>query len=197
MPEFDQSTLAHTNDADDQERSDDGHSRYGAYLRINASQFHDEGYPLTAAQFAMAAWRTATGPVMAPGYVRIRPDLHHLAPEAAGEDYDRLALRITVPLRHYRLHPDPGIRFDDWQRDRSGWDDVRFNRLVEPDADRRPALLASATLLVPVPLSLLPVPTQTRPGPRLTAEAKLAVNALVDLANHHAQRIHSLTGGAR
>ncbi|WP_433474980.1 hypothetical protein ACQPZP_40935 [Spirillospora sp. CA-142024] len=63
----------------DRARASDGVSRYGHYLREAVAAdhglvwgFEDETDRQHA--FAALAWRTATGPVMAPGYVRY----HHL-----------------------------------------------------------------------------------------------------------------------
>ncbi|MCP9954691.1 hypothetical protein [Actinomadura madurae] len=61
----------------DREYASDGVSRYGAYVRDRLNSSFAEcwdgtwGEPSSRlAAFAAAAWRTATGPVMAPGYVR-------------------------------------------------------------------------------------------------------------------------------
>jgi len=196
MPDFTSRTLALLDDTDDRDRSDDGHSRYGAYLRINADQFHNDGDPLTPAEFAHAAWRIATSPVMSPGYVRIRPDLRDVTPDLTGDDYDSLALRIVVPVRHTAL-TRRSAQLTDWATRYSGWGDDRWKVLVEPEPTNRAALLLTATLLVPVPEHALIAPTTTRPGRTLTREAKRAVRALAEHANSHAHLVADLLGGGR
>src|SRR6266498_6098900 len=55
----------------DRENASDGLSRYGAYLRDASFEpwtDHDQ-----AVEWAVFAWRRATGPVMSPGYVRYHP----------------------------------------------------------------------------------------------------------------------------
>ena len=58
----------------DRKRASDGLSRYGAYVKQNLSGFaecwdgtFEAGLPV---HFAVQAWRVATGPIMAPGFVR-------------------------------------------------------------------------------------------------------------------------------
>src|SRR6266540_539516 len=64
----------------DRSRASDGVSRYGAYLRTHTELFEpwqDEdahgGVTPDAGEFAVAAFRVATGPIMSPGYVRWHP----------------------------------------------------------------------------------------------------------------------------
>ncbi|WP_371481969.1 hypothetical protein [Kitasatospora sp. NBC_00315] len=197
MPEFDRDTLAFTDDAYDRENASEGGSRYGSYLRLNANLLHEDGDPLTAREFARAAWLIATSPVMSPGYVRTRPDLRDLTLVTVGEDYDRLALRIELPLRHDVLAHRPAGQPADWERDPYDRGTSRWARLAEPAAGRRPALLLSATLLVPVPEDILITPTTARPGPVMTREAKLAVGLLATFANTNAHLVGGLTGGRR
>lgn len=62
----------------DAEMASDGDSRYGHYVREAAANdryaWDLDGEDDRRRQFAALAWRAATGPVMAPGYVRY----HHL-----------------------------------------------------------------------------------------------------------------------
>ncbi|WP_030255963.1 MULTISPECIES: hypothetical protein [Streptomyces] len=78
MPQFDHSTLVIVDDTADRESASDGRSRYGAYIAQHAADFRDDGELLRPVDFAVAAWRTATSPVMAPGYVAVRPDLDRI-----------------------------------------------------------------------------------------------------------------------
>ena len=197
MPEFDRDTLTFTDDTYDRENASEGGSRFGSYLRLNANLLHEDGEPLSPQEFARSVWLIATSPVMSPGYVRIRPDLRDLTLVMTGEDYDRLALRIEVPLRHdvvaHRLVGQPG----DWERDPYDRGSGRWARLAEPAAGRRPALLLSATLLVPVPEDILITPTTARPGPVMTREARLAVGLLAKFTNANAYLVGDLAGVGR
>ncbi|MCX4686929.1 hypothetical protein OG401_21915 [Kitasatospora purpeofusca] len=180
MPEFDRSTLAIVGDIRDREQASDGHSRYGAYLAKSAECFHYDGEPLPAAQFAVIAWRTATTPVMAPGYVAVRPDLLDLAP-VVGPDGD-LHLRARLALRHHHLTHRPAVRLTDWERNPWHAHD-RWPVPMEPDHADRPALLVTADVSVPVPVNLFAGPSTARPGRTLTHEAKAVVDTLVRRAN--------------
>lgn len=195
MPEFEQSKLTFVDDVYDREQATDGQSRYAAYLASNAHLLHNDGEQLTATEFACSAWRIATAPIMSPGYVRIRPDLHAIAAESATADADQVALRITVPLRHAALAHRPDRRLGDWQPDPWG-ERGPFRRLVEPDTDK-PLLLATATLLLPVPDHLLIEPGTTQPGRVMTIEATSVVRELAVWANAHAHLVTDLLGGPR
>ncbi|MGX4737166.1 hypothetical protein [Kitasatospora griseola] len=196
MPDFTRSTLAIADDVADRRDASDGHSRFGAYLARNARLLHDDGQPLSAREFAFAAWQVATAPVMSPGYIRHRPDLHNLTPVSHGEDMDRVALRIDVPLRHHQLATPVDHRLDDWQRDVWTTTDG-FTALAEPRHTGRTALLTTATLLLPVPNHILVTPTAIEPGRKMTAQAKEAVAALAAWANKHARLVNDLTGAGR
>ncbi|WP_045303676.1 hypothetical protein [Saccharothrix sp. ST-888] len=196
MAQFTPGTLAIADDAYDRSRASDGHFRYGAYLKQKARLLHDQGCILRPAEFAHAAWRIATSPVMSPGYVRIRPDLLGVTLVEAGEDGHDVALRIDVPLRHGDLAHWPA-RTLDWQTDWDDWNPGPWRRAVEPALTNRPALLTTATLLIPVPADLLVQPTITVPGTVMTSEAKEAVKALVRHANARSHLVAELTGGGR
>jgi hypothetical protein len=66
----------HVDDHNDTEQASDGHSRFGAYIRQNLHEFHDDDparFSTDPVQFATAAFYVASQPVMAPGYVRTHP----------------------------------------------------------------------------------------------------------------------------
>ncbi|MGX4738437.1 hypothetical protein [Kitasatospora griseola] len=196
MLSFTRSTLAIADDVSDRRDASDGHSRFGSYLARNAHRLHDDGRPLSAQDFAFAVWRIATAPIMSPGYLRFRPDLHAVTLVPHREDLDRVAIRIDVPLRHHRLAARPDHRLADWQRDVWATADG-FTALAEPRHTGRTALLATATLLLPVPDHVLIAPTATEPGWRMTSQAKDAVTALVIWANAHAHLVNDLIEAAR
>ncbi|WP_051970649.1 hypothetical protein [Kitasatospora azatica] len=170
--------------------------RYGNYLAQHRRDFVLDGEPLPPGHFAAVAWRIATSPVMAPGYVRLRPDVDGIY--TTFTDDGELLLSIDVPLRHRVLANRPRVEFSDWWQQRTYCDDGRFTDLIEPEELRgRPALLLTAAIVVPVPEDLLPRPTTTQ-GAELIAQAKEAVHTLVDLVNTQAKAVNELAaGGAR
>ncbi|MGW7445646.1 hypothetical protein [Kitasatospora sp. NPDC054795] len=197
MPEFDRFTLAVIDDIADREQASDSHSRYGTYLARHAEDFHEDGEPLRPVDFAAVAWSVATFPVMAPGYVAVRPDVH---PLTVRRDHDgRAVLGTKVGLQHGDLARRPAgrLRTLDWER--NPWHAHEpWPVLIGPDRTDRPAVLVTATLLVPVPDSILVQPTAARPGRTLTHEAKQAVAALAAHANSTlAPLVDDLLGGAR
>ncbi|MEU1419211.1 hypothetical protein [Kitasatospora sp. NPDC005751] len=194
MPEFDHNTLAVIDDIRDREQASDGHSRYGAYLAKSAERFHYDGEPLPAAQFAVIAWRTATAPVMAPGYVSVRPDLLDLGPVIGPDGGLSLRARVALHHRHLAQHP-AGLA--DWRL--NPWHDhERWQVFGAPDATDRPVLLVTAEVFVPVPSHLLAQPSTARPGRTLTYEAKAAVATLTWQANRYlAPLLDELLGGVR
>ncbi|WP_327678555.1 hypothetical protein [Kitasatospora sp. NBC_00458] len=198
MPQFDRFTLAVVDDIRDREQASDGHSRYGAYLADYAADFHEDGQPLGPVDFAAVAWSVATTPVMAPGYVAVRPDVQ---PLTVRRDHDgRAVLGAAVGLRHGHLarRPDSRLRALDWER--NPWDrpDEPWPVLIGPESTDRPAVLLTATLFVPIPDGILLRPTTARPGRTLTHEAKQVVAALAAHTNDAlAPLVNDLLGGDR
>ena len=195
MPQFTDQTLALIDDDYDKANASDGSSRFHSYLAVNAGHLHEDGAPLTAVDFAHAVWRIATSPVMSPGYVRTRPDLTALTLVTTGDNYDQIALRIDVPLRHRVLARRPAGRPGDWERDPWSSSD-EWAAAIEP-ALRGPALLLTATLLVPLPEHALTAPSVARPGPAMTRQAKQTVRAIAEHANASAHLVADLIGGER
>ncbi|MFG2904012.1 hypothetical protein ACGF13_02925 [Kitasatospora sp. NPDC048286] len=195
MPQFTHGTLAVVDDEYDREHASGGWSRYATYLARHQHLLHEDGQPLTAAEFACSAWQIATGPIMSPGYVRIRPDLHAITVVPAADDQG-VALRVEVPLRHTALAHRPDRRLGDWQPDRWSTDRGPFRRLFEPDIDEA-LLLTTATLFLPVPGHVLLEPTDGRHCLRMTDEAMTVVKELTIWANAHAHLVTDLLGGPR
>ncbi|MFD7986851.1 hypothetical protein ACFV4M_26195 [Kitasatospora indigofera] len=195
MPQFTAHTLALTDDEYDTVDASGSNSRFDAYLATNAGRLHEDGAPLRPLDFAHAVWRIATSPVMSPGYVRIRPDLAALTLVTTGDYQDQPALRIDIPLRHRVLTRRPATLLGDWERD--PWSSSNeWAAPIEPGL-RRPALLLTATLLLPVPEHVLAAPSVARPGPAMTREAKQVLRALVQHANANAHMVADLVGGDR
>lgn len=169
----------------DQASASDGVSRYGAYLRQRADWFRDVYSPAT---FALTAWRVATGPVMSPGLVRMRPDLNGITLDfdEGGEGILRATVHVPVPFHRIRgLSERLGYRVADWQTERS-WD-PHGPRYEEPRASRdRSAVLITADVVIPIEAGRLPVADAEDCDPVDRPLALAAVAELVHQVNAQA-----------
>lgn len=133
----------------------DGISRFGAYVRQRAHLFVDDWEPLSPVTFACTVWSIATGPVMAPGYVRVRQEMTVRCTH--GEEPGVLIAEVGV-----RLPWPSGIRGEmrGWYFGQLSqpWDDGE-PMLVDPPDDR-PTLLIGASVRVPIAEKLLPTPSR-------------------------------------
>src|ERR1017187_6240513 len=91
----------------DRENATDGVSRYAAYVRQAAASFEPWSDNDQAVELAVFAWQQATGPVMAPGYVRRHPRI--AAARLARSDWDG-SLLATVDLVMPPPHHVPWVR---------------------------------------------------------------------------------------
>jgi hypothetical protein len=152
----------------DREHASDGISRYAAYLRDAAFE------PWTdndrAVEWAVFAWRRATGPVMSPGYVRCHPRVLAARLERSGWDGSLVAgvdlvsswptQLKTALVRGLRLG-DKDAYWQDWPTEYRGGDTVSYYEPSEADIAARPYLLATVGLLFTVPSAALPQPPAT------------------------------------
>jgi hypothetical protein len=154
-PSWHPNLLAYVNDEYDRDNASDGNSRYAAYLRQNHNLFRDgwsdEPRPVQdPAEFAVHAWTVATGPIMAPGYVWIRPDLrkvtlHH------DEDDGALYADIHIPLRHSHIGGNTKrfpYSWQDWESE-PDYSGAQYVSLLEPRSIKKPSVLAAATVRIP------------------------------------------------
>ncbi|MCX4911841.1 hypothetical protein [Streptomyces sp. NBC_00878] len=192
MTEWHTQKLVVINDTYDRDYASNGRSRYGAYLQQRPEEFRDSWtetpQPIESPEeFAMAAWRVATAPVMVPGYVQVRPDLRGVTLHTDDED-GTLYVDICVPLRHTHIGGDTKrfpYQWQDWQTERS-YDDSVYHALLEPESNKKPSVLATATVRVPGrDWPALPAPT-VYDGPKLLGEARDVVTALVAYINDDA-----------
>lgn len=149
-------TLVRIGDVYDRESASDGVSRFGAYLRQRPEEcrdaWSDEPAPIEdPAEFAWRMWQIATGPVMVPGYVQVRPDLHGVRLHR-DEDDGALYAEIHVPLLHADIGGGPKrfpYSWQDWEPDRDPWEATGYSSRVEPRENKRASVLASVVVRVP------------------------------------------------
>jgi hypothetical protein len=166
----------------DRATASDGVSRYGAYVRGSARLFDPfqdapDGVTTDPVEFAIAAFRVATGPIMWPGYVRWQPRVCGYGVDRNDVD-GRLVVSVTLatpaPLRL------PGWAWRGWDRDLVG------DRFLEPE-DRGPVALARLELRWPLSLDQLHRPARPRvPGRPNLVDATTAVATVVGSINQTA-----------
>ncbi len=184
-------------DADwDRSQASDGVSRYGAYLRSHANLFDDawredalDGITQDPGEFAIAAFRVATGPIMSPGYVCWHPRvLDYKVSHGDNPEPGRLVCQVTLATALPLWLGSPW-----WS-----WTERFGDPWGEPDDDRH-AALASVALRWPLPVATLPCPHRpARPGQPNLRDAKASVRALVEAINQTAGPVlATLEGGDR
>ncbi|WP_433239893.1 hypothetical protein [Actinomadura nitritigenes] len=190
----------------DRDYASNGASRFGAYVRDRLSTTFAECWDGTRdepstrlAEFASAAWRTATGPVMAPGYVRYNSRVRSASVERSQWDGSLLAVvSLVAPW------PTALARSFDWQRGRH-WRDwptelrgegYDFVAPTERDVAEYPFLQASITLTFSLPVAGLPAAPE---GPKDDVEqlAREAVASLVAGLNATVEPVLDLLEGRR
>ncbi|MEU9077644.1 hypothetical protein [Kitasatospora sp. NPDC048538] len=182
MPEFDRFTLAVIDDGYDQRHASNGQSRFGAYLDHHADELDDSDCRISGAEFAALVWTVATAPTMAPGYVRIRPDLLAVTATPAEDNPTDLVVRITVPVPHHVLNTHPGNgRWLDWESD--CYQCGPWSAKVEPLPGQHSVLTLTADVLLPIPANELPAPVTPLPRTELTRTAKHTVARLAEHIN--------------
>jgi len=189
MTDWTPTTLVSVDEDSDRERATNGYSRYGAYIADRPEKFHEyeePGTPLTAAEFAAAAWEVATPPILV-GYVNRRPDLEKVT--TAFTDNGDLLLKVSVPLWHGDLPADrrPRHPWQDWttEYDYATRDD-KYRHVYEPEIKGdRPAVLTVSHILIPTADWDLPAPQHTK-GRALVEEAKHVVHEIARRVNQDA-----------
>lgn len=189
MNDWTPTTLVSVDEAGDRTGASNGYSRYGAYIEARPTEFHEyeePGTPLTADEFAAAAWRVATPPVLI-GYVVQRPDIDSITTTFT-ENGD-LVVKVAVPLRFSDLPSDRRPRYP-WQDWTTHYDiairDEKYRRQHEPEIKGdRPAVLTVSNILIPTTGWDLPAPQHTE-GRALLEEAKQVVNEIARRVNQDA-----------
>jgi hypothetical protein len=152
----------------DREHASDGISRYGAYLRDAAFEpWTDDDQ---ATEWAVFAWRRATGPVMSPGYVRYHPQVLGARLERNGWDGSLVAdatlvsawpEQLTAALEKAVRLGDKDAYWQDWPTEGLGGDSVSYHEPSQADVAARPYLLTTLSLQFTVPPAALPQPPAT------------------------------------
>jgi hypothetical protein len=167
---------------DDRAYASDGVSRYGAYVRDHARLFDPwqdapDGVTTDPVEFAIAAFRVATGPIMSPGFVRWHPRVCGYGAERSDDGEGRLVVSVTLAKpASLRL---PGFTWRGWDRDFG-------DRFLEPE-DRGPVALARLELRWPLDPEQLHQSARPRAvGRPNLVDATTAVAVVVGWVNHTA-----------
>ena len=151
----------------DREYASDGVSRYGAYLRD--ATFEPWTDTDQAVEWAVFAWRRATGPAMSPGYVRHHPRVLSARLERSGWDGSLVAgvnlvsswpEQLTRTLARAVRLGDREAYWHDWPTEYLGGETCYYEP-SEADVAARPYLLTTVSLQFAMPSAALPEPPAT------------------------------------
>lgn len=150
MTNWTQDRIIHVDLDGDRERASDDYSRYGSYVGGRELSFQDswakpELKPAEPIAFASAAWEVACPPIMSPGLVDWRPDLHKVR---VGYDDDGANLMVTVqlPLQHHQLAAKIPYEYEDWNP-HNHWRADDYVYLMEPGVRKgKPTVTALVTI---------------------------------------------------
>jgi hypothetical protein len=178
----------------DRDNASNRRSRYAAYVLDRREALTDawtyfEDPQIRSSDFAGSAWRVATGPIMAPGYVRYHGRVLSAGVVRSGWDGSLLGdveLVTPWPAELTRSRGWQGeARWQDWDTEQNyGADDdtdpFRYGTPYEHDAVKRPYLLCRSALSFPLPAEALPkLPDAAPDGDALVDLARRYVGELV------------------
>jgi hypothetical protein len=192
------SGLFTTDDHYDTDRASKGTSRFLAYCQLNRGLFTDYGgddEPITTdpAMYAAAAWHCATGPVMSPPYIQhTTPLILSATMQRSQHDGSLLAAVDLVTPRPTELRSMRNV--NEWEQQRGFGTCDYYTEPSDHAMTRRPTLLTSAKLYLPLPTVLLHHPADA--PERLTADdVKAAVRTVAALLDEQLTPIlTALTG---
>lgn len=180
----------------DRMAASDGVSRYGVYVRQRISGGFAECWDGTyegrlAERFAVLAWHTATGPVMAPPYVDWRsPVLSARVGLDADSGSNGLIATVEIASQwpgglHDARGRAGGRSWYSWKRERSHGGEEYFRAPYEDEVARGCYYaLTTLRLVFPVPVRLLPsAPRASHRRGEVEERARHAVAALTDEMN--------------
>jgi hypothetical protein len=130
----------------DADRASDGYSRYGVYVLDREREFTDpwaaDVQPLEPLAFAIKAFEVACPPIMSPGLVDWRPDVHTVS-LGYDEDGNHLMVTVELPIKHSQLAAKIPYGYTDWALHRH-WSHDDYQYLTYPGTRRdRPTVLAT------------------------------------------------------
>lgn len=131
-------------------------SRYGNYLYQRARSFTEISSDDPSVEFALTAWRIATGPILAPPLVCNHPRVLDVDLQRSGWDGEALAhVRLVAPRPRTLAHATPvdGDYYRDYTL--SSWTD-EYEGISEEDLTRSAYLLTEVRLLWQLPVGKLP-----------------------------------------
>lgn len=172
--------IAQVNDEYDLEYSSSRAGRLATYLRDHRDRMFEEDRD-DDVRVLVWAWGVATPPVMAPGYVRRRPDLSSL--RLGQEDWDgALFAEARFPIPHHQMRGRVPYRVRDW--DTEGLAGEPFPYLREPcasdSAANRTFFLVEGRLRIPVEAKFPHI------SPKVSVdEVKEALREVVDYLNEN------------
>jgi len=142
--------IARVNDEYDLEYSSSGDGRLATYLRDHRDRMFEENRDDDVRVLAWA-WGVATPPVMAPGYIRIRPDLFSL--RLGREEWDgELFAEARFPIPHHQLQGQVPYRVKDWETEGLAGDPFSYREepCASDGAANRTFFVAEGRLRIPV-----------------------------------------------
>lgn len=164
-------------------------SRYFDYITDKAGAFEDcwDWEEVPKARFAATAWRIATGPIMAPGYVRIHPRILGVDLERSDWDGSLLACvdLITPPPHALQSSSEwgGGKWWRSWPSESLSSREAYYYPSGE-DLAKDPYILPSVSLRFLIPDDRVLAPPADHPSlPELQHAAQHCVKALVDELN--------------
>ncbi len=174
----------------DHDRASGSRSRYSVYLRDHRVVFpRPDDYDDLTVPFAVAAWKVATGPIMAPGLVRSHARTADVSIQRSGWNGEALAMVDLIAPR------PPGLAYAKDSKGRffrdhclSAWG--TYDGVGEDDLVNRPFLGATLRMMIELPRRRLPtivtMPTEHRDLYRLAVQS---VEALVEELNEEVQPV--------
>jgi hypothetical protein len=159
----------------DRDNASNGVSRYDSYVRLYQAEFAEAIISdRDRSAFAAVAWRVATGPIMAPGYVRQHERVRSARLTRNYEDGSLYATVDLVGITPRRLEYGPP-QWWPWPREHGHY--------YEPEGRD----LISARFLLTTTTALFPLPKEFLPGwgsiGKVEDAAKRVVHKLVALMN--------------
>nr|WP_042190921.1 hypothetical protein [Kibdelosporangium sp. MJ126-NF4]CEL19693.1 hypothetical protein [Kibdelosporangium sp. MJ126-NF4] len=163
----------------DVDQASDGVSRYGAYLAQHRGLFFDsaeEELTQERLEFAAAAWRVASSPIMSPSFVKPHPRVQ--SAEVMWDEYGRMAVDVVIATDQEPPLPRE-LRFKarGWERDA-----LSPGPWYDPQDPRHLTVLPTLLIRVPITPDVVVEPRYINGNPATTV-AQDAVQGMCDVLN--------------